>query len=241
MTGYKAQKGNQVEGSGPLGLVLLSYESLYKSLAHTCRAIEAGDLAAEADHTSRAMEGMLELSANVNVEQGGEVASNLIALYAYMMKRLSEDMCTCSTATVEEVMGLVHTLREGWQQLQRDQQRNKTAQIPQAKSTSAPQVKMQHAAYAAQYIKHFKLPTSAIQRCFATRQSLQVMAVAIGKSCNVVTEHLCIAQRVCLSSLMVALGLLQRATAICYETCLAMRDDRPTDAGNLKWLMYSFP
>lgn len=123
MTGYKAYQGNQVDGAGPLGLVLLSYEALYKSLALTRRAIEEDDMTAEADHTCRCIEAIVELSGNVNVEEGGEIASNLVALYAYMMKRLSENLCSKSTEPVDEVMKLVQTLREGWQQIQRDQQK----------------------------------------------------------------------------------------------------------------------
>jgi len=122
MTGYKAYQGYQVDGSSPLGLVLLSYEALYKSLGRVRRAIEAGDLAAEADHTGRAMEAIIELASSLDMEKGGEVADSLASLYAYMMKRLSKGMCSCSTEAVDEVIRLVQTLREGWQQLDRQQQ-----------------------------------------------------------------------------------------------------------------------
>jgi len=122
MTGYKAYQGYQVDGSSPLGLVLLSYEALYKSLGRVRRAIDAGDLAAEADHTGRAMEAIIELASSLDMEKGGEVASSLASLYTYMMKRLGEGMCSCSTEATDEVIRLVQTLREGWQQLDRQQQ-----------------------------------------------------------------------------------------------------------------------
>jgi len=117
MTGYKAYQGNQVEGSGPLGLVLLSYEALYKSLGHARRAIEAGDLTAEVDHTGRAVEAIIELSTSLDAEKGGQIATSLASLYGYMIRRLHEGMCSCSCEAVDEVLGLVHTLREGWQEL----------------------------------------------------------------------------------------------------------------------------
>ena len=117
MTGYKAYQGNQVEGAGPLGLVLLSYEALAKSLAHAHRAIEAGDLAAEADHTSRAMESLIELSSALNMDEGGKLSESLASLYGYMMNRLTGGLCSCSTEAVDEVAGLVRVLREGWEDL----------------------------------------------------------------------------------------------------------------------------
>jgi len=123
MTGYKAYQGNQVEGSGPLGLVLLTYEALYKSLAQAKRAIEHGDLAAEGEYVGRALEALVELSSSLNMEEGGEVAKNLASLYIYMTERLSNNMCSDSSQHIEEVMHLVETLREGWQQLARDQKK----------------------------------------------------------------------------------------------------------------------
>jgi len=124
MTRYQAYQGNQVSGAGPLGLVLLTYEALYKSLARTRLAIQAGDLAAEADHTGRAMEAMIELSTSLNMKEGGEVAINLSSLYFYMMNRLTEGLCSCSTNHIDEVMKLVQELREGWMALSADNARN---------------------------------------------------------------------------------------------------------------------
>ena len=122
MTGYRAYQGHQVDGSSPLGLVLLSYEALYKSLGRARRAIIAGDLAAEADHTGRAIEAIVELATSLDAERGGKIAASLAALYAYMIRRLNENMCSCSTETVDEVMQLVQTLREGWEEIARQQQ-----------------------------------------------------------------------------------------------------------------------
>ncbi|MDQ6967910.1 MAG: flagellar export chaperone FliS [Mariprofundaceae bacterium] len=117
MSGYKAYRGNSVNTASPLGLVILSYDALYKALWRAEHAIDGGDLAAEADHTGRAVEALIELSSSLNIELGGDVAYDLASLYAYMMRRLNEGMCSCSTDAVEEVMKLVLTLREGWEGL----------------------------------------------------------------------------------------------------------------------------
>jgi len=137
MTGYKAYQGNQVEGSGPLGLILLTYEALYKALGRAERAIEAGDIAAEADHTGRALEAIVELSTSLNMEEGGEVAKNLASIYNYMFKCLTEGMCSSSADHVKEVMTLVQTLREGWQQLARDHQKELADHARSSSSTQA--------------------------------------------------------------------------------------------------------
>ncbi|MDX8397415.1 MAG: flagellar export chaperone FliS [Mariprofundaceae bacterium] len=132
MGGYKAYQGNQISTASPLGLIILSYDALYKSLARAQHAIDGGDLAAEADHTSRALEALIELSSSLNMEKGGEIAQDLASLYSYMMQRLSSGMCSCSTEAVEEVMKLVTTLREGWEALSPERQAHRPAQQVQS-------------------------------------------------------------------------------------------------------------
>jgi len=117
MTRYQTYQGNQVEGAGPLGLVLLTYEALYKSLGRARLAVLAGDMQAEADHAGRAMEALFELTTSLNMEQGDQVAQGLASLYGYMMNKLTEGLCSGSTDSIDEVMKLVQELREGWMQL----------------------------------------------------------------------------------------------------------------------------
>jgi len=125
MVGYQRYQKNQVEGAGPLGLVLLSYEVMYKSLAQARLAIQAKDISAEEHHVSRALESIIELSMSLDMEQGADVAVNLAHLYAYMAKRLGEGLCSGSTDSVDEVLGLATSLREGWLKLD-EQQRGAT-------------------------------------------------------------------------------------------------------------------
>jgi len=147
MGGYKAYQGNQVNTASPLGLIILSYDALYKALGRAQHAIEGGDLAAEADHTGRAVEALIELSSSLNVELGGDVAYDLASLYAYMMRRLNEGMCSCSTDAVTEVMQLVLTLREGWEGLSPDRQSPTQLHQPVAARAAAqvPQMSMAYA------------------------------------------------------------------------------------------------
>jgi len=126
MTGYKAYQGNQIEGAGPLGLVLLTYDALNRALGRAQLAIESGDFAQEGEHTGRAMEAVIELSSSLNVEEGGDVAIGLARLYVYMINTLTEHMCSGSSQGVDEVMKLAQTLRDGWQELA-DQQEKKPA------------------------------------------------------------------------------------------------------------------
>ena len=114
MTGYQTYQQHRVQGATPLGLVLLTYEALYKSLARARTAVLAGDLAAEAEQTGLAMEALIELSSSLDMEQGEDIARSLASLYLYMMNRLTEGLCSCSTEAIDDVSKLVQELREGW-------------------------------------------------------------------------------------------------------------------------------
>jgi len=117
MTGYKSYRGLQVDGAGPLELVRLTYDALIKALAKAQAAEEAKDMAAEADHLSRAIEALIELSTSLNMEAGGKIAASLASLYAYMSRRLLEGQARDSASAIREVLSLAQTLRDGWQQL----------------------------------------------------------------------------------------------------------------------------
>ncbi|NWF37237.1 flagellar export chaperone FliS [Mariprofundus sp. KV] len=136
MTGYKAYKGNQIEGAGPLGLVLLTYDALNRALGRARLAIEAGDFSQEGEHTGRAIEAVIELSSSLNMKEGGDVAIGLARLYVYMINTLTENMCSGSSKGVDEVMALARTLRDGWQELA-DQQEKKLSRPVARQQVSA--------------------------------------------------------------------------------------------------------
>jgi len=128
MQGYAAYRKQRVETADPLQLVCLSYEALMQALLRARAAIEAGDLEAEAQATSKAMEAIIELATSLDFERGGEIAKSLGQLYAYMMQRLTQGLCSASTEAVDEVLHLARTLREGWQTLAERQPQQAAAQ-----------------------------------------------------------------------------------------------------------------
>lgn len=122
MTANRAYRSNQVQGAGPLGLVLLTYDALIRNLNYARDAAIAADYAAQADYSMQAVSALLELISSLDHEAGGQIASSLGSLYAYMYRRLMESQVNDTIDTLTEVMSLAATLREGWQQLSDQQQ-----------------------------------------------------------------------------------------------------------------------
>jgi len=136
MTGYKKYQGNQVNGAGPLGLVLLTYDVVYKSLGRARMAVERGDFVFEGEQTVLALEALLELSTSLDMEAGADIAQDLSRLYQYMNERLVHHMCSKSVEGIDEVMALTETLRGAWKGLE-DRQRQPAAR-PQSRAAARP-------------------------------------------------------------------------------------------------------
>lgn len=130
MTGYKLYRGLQVESAGPLGLVILVYDALVQSLLLAKSAAENDDIETRALQTSRAIHAILELFSCIDYAQGGQIASNLASLYAYMNRRILEGQDNDSVAALDEVLRLAQTLREGWLELAQEQAKQVKTEHP---------------------------------------------------------------------------------------------------------------
>jgi flagellar protein FliS len=50
----------------------------------------------------------------LNFEVGGDIATNLDALYEYMERRLLKANIDSDLTILDEVSGLIHDIKEGW-------------------------------------------------------------------------------------------------------------------------------
>ncbi len=117
MEAARSYRQSQVESADKLELVRLTYTALTQALTAAREAILAGDLQREAEQTARAMEALVELASSLDMERGGEIAHNLAALYAYLMNRLANGLCSASTEAVDEALQIVGVLRSAWDEL----------------------------------------------------------------------------------------------------------------------------
>ena len=117
MPGYQSYRQQQIEGAGPMGLVLLMYEALVQSLVRARKAIESEDYELRYEQSIRAMRALLELLDAIDYEKGGDLAGYLASMYIYMHDRLLEAQTGDLMNAIDEVLDLTQTLREGWQEV----------------------------------------------------------------------------------------------------------------------------
>lgn len=106
-----------VQSRSPLELVVMLYDGLLRFLGDAGGAIQSGDLAGKRDAISKALAVLSELQSTLNMEQGGEVATSLDALYTYVNRRLLDASMQNDRAPLDESARLLRTLRDAWAEI----------------------------------------------------------------------------------------------------------------------------
>jgi flagellar protein FliS len=105
---------SQTASASPLQLVLVLMDGLLEELARARAHIAAGRYEAKAKSLDKCVEILNGLSSALDLEAGGEIVANLARLYDYCAGRLYTAGVKLDTVIVDEVEGLLNTIRQGW-------------------------------------------------------------------------------------------------------------------------------
>jgi flagellar protein FliS len=107
--------GAAVSTASPHQLIVLLFEGASQAIVVARSAIEAGDVARKGNSITKAIDIILNgLRASLNLEQGGDLAQNLYALYDYMARRLLHANLHNDTAALDEVRKLLNEIHGAW-------------------------------------------------------------------------------------------------------------------------------
>lgn len=112
-----------VAGASPETLIVMLYDGAISAIGMARHRLEAGDHAGKGRCISKAI-GIIEegLRGSLDVDAGGELASNLSALYEYMSHRLMVANLRNDGVILDEVAGLLRDLKLAWDGLVAGQQ-----------------------------------------------------------------------------------------------------------------------
>ncbi len=109
---------SSVRGADPHQLIVMLFDATEIALQTAKQQIEARDIVGKSDSINKAISIILEgLSASLNVEQGGELAERLQALYAYMVTRLIHANARMDISAIEEVERLIGDIASAWREI----------------------------------------------------------------------------------------------------------------------------
>ncbi len=115
MSGYEAYQELEIELADPVKLVELLYQGALQSVRAARCDLAAGQIERRGRAISKVSAMLMELSASLDMDRGGEIARNLAALYQYMLMRLTEGHIKSSDAALAEVERLIVTLATAWE------------------------------------------------------------------------------------------------------------------------------
>lgn len=116
---YLAGKYKEVDTSTatPLHLVVMLYDGAICSLEEARGYMERKDISGRSRAINKCTAILSELQASLNLREGGDIASSLNRLYEYMKMTLLRAGAEQSIKLVDEVYGLLESLRSSWRQI----------------------------------------------------------------------------------------------------------------------------
>ncbi len=116
--GLDAYKATNIDSivfeATPHKLIDMLFKGAKDALLQAVGAIERQDFDAKSKKISKAIEIILNLQTYLDKEKGGDVADNLNELYTYMSTTLIDANRLNDVAKVQEVVGLLETVADGW-------------------------------------------------------------------------------------------------------------------------------
>ncbi len=112
--GAEAYRRTETLSRSPLELVVMLYDGALRFVSEGRAAMVRGDVRARTHAIGRAMAIVGELQNTLNLEEGGEMATELDRLYRFVTDRLVETTVTRDVAPLDQAQKVLMTLRDGW-------------------------------------------------------------------------------------------------------------------------------
>jgi flagellar secretion chaperone FliS len=142
---HSAYLQSRILTADPLELVRLMYQAAIGEVRNARLHLANRDIRPRSQSISKACAMLAELTVALDRKAGGEYAERLADLYGYMMRKLTEANFRQRDEPMTEVLGLLSTLLEGWEGVQRLLD---SKPVPQA--SAAPWAAAQETAYTPQ-------------------------------------------------------------------------------------------
>lgn len=118
-----------VESATPHRLVQMLYEGALDRIAQAKGAMMRKDFEAKARLTNRVIDILSSLRAGLDLEKGGDVASNLEALYGFMIEQVYKASRHNSSDMLEETAEILRTVKAGWDEMPEEFRKMRKEQI----------------------------------------------------------------------------------------------------------------
>lgn len=105
---------SSIDDASPHQLIAMLINGALSRLSTAKGAMQRQDYAEKGVQLGKSIDIIGGLQSSLDMEAGGDISANLDALYDYMIRRLSEASRNNDMAVVDEVIGLLKEIKQGW-------------------------------------------------------------------------------------------------------------------------------
>ena len=109
-----------VDAATPHRLIHMVLDGALEQIAMAKGAMQRGEIKPKGYYITSACSIVLGLQGSLDMDAGGELASNLDNLYEYMVRRLMEAHLHNDQAGLDEVVSLLREIKLGWDAIPRE-------------------------------------------------------------------------------------------------------------------------
>jgi len=111
---HNAYLESRILSADPMELVCLMYQAAVSEVREARRHLQEKNIRGRSNSITKVQNILSELTTVLDHQRGGQFSKNLAQLYDYMMRRLTEANFKQVDEPLAEVLGLLATLKEGW-------------------------------------------------------------------------------------------------------------------------------
>ncbi|EOD80195.1 Flagellar biosynthesis protein FliS [Grimontia indica] len=113
----KVSVDSQLSAASPHKVIQMLMAGAIERLVQGKAAMLQGDIAVKGERLGKALDIIISLRTCLSMEEGGEIASNLDALYDYMIRQISEANRDNLEAPIDEVVDILREIKSAWDQI----------------------------------------------------------------------------------------------------------------------------
>ncbi len=115
--GIQHYKKTAATSAGPVKIIVMIYDHLVLSINEACIAAEENDVVRRNNCINKAQSIITELRNNLDFEVGGDIASNLDALYSFMFKENLAVFLDNDLSHLKTVLTTIEPIHNAWKEL----------------------------------------------------------------------------------------------------------------------------
>lgn len=117
----KVSVESEISVASPHRVIQMMFEGALQRLAQGRYAIENNDIKNKGIYLGKAIGIVNGLNNSLNMDAGGAISTNLSDLYDFMLRRISEANLNNDVQAIDDVSGILKTIKEGWDAIPAEQ------------------------------------------------------------------------------------------------------------------------